>query len=315
LCVLGTSVARTSPESFNVEALPLAIPSGKIQDSGVHVAIVMIAAWAFFMREANAVKGKVYLVGAGPGAPDLITLRAARALAAADVVLVDALVHTDMLAHCKTGVRIIRVGKRAGCRSTPQAFIQRLLWRYARQGYTVARLKGGDPFVFARGGEEVQFLRARGIDVEVVPGLTAGIAVPGMVGIPVTHRGSARGVTLLTGHASDDAEPDWNALVQSRTTLVFYMGLQRLAHIASSLMRAGLDAATPAALIACGTLPNERRLVATLGAIAERSAEAGISAPAVIVVGEVVAAAARNSDSALSLRRLGKRFGMEAIQR
>jgi uroporphyrin-III C-methyltransferase len=231
----------------------------------------------------------VYLIGAGPGAADLITVRAARALASAEVVLVDALVDRSLLDHCAVGARIIHVGKRAHCGSTPQAFIQRLMWRYARQGRIVARLKGGDPFVFGRGGEEAGFLRARNVAVEIVPGLTAGIAVPASLGIPVTHRGVARGVTLLTGHASDDAEPAWGALVQGGTTLVVYMGLQRLQHIARELMEAGMSTAMPAAVIAQGTLPEERCVVAPLGQIAAAAAAAAFESPAVIVIGEVVA--------------------------
>jgi uroporphyrin-III C-methyltransferase len=257
--------------------------------------------------------GKVYLVGAGPGAADLLTLRAARVLAHADVVLVDALVDAQTLLHCRAGARIIRVGKRAGCRSTPQAFIQRLLWRYARQGRRVVRLKGGDPFVFGRGGEEADFLRARGIEVEIVPGLTAGIAVPGVLGIPLTHRSEARGVTFLTGHASDDAEPDWRALVASGTTLVIYMGLRRLDRIASALLAAGLSAATPVAVIAHGSLPTERRVFASIGSIAVEAAAAAIDSPALIVIGRVAARAHRQARPTPALA--DERPWMEASRR
>lgn len=236
--------------------------------------------------------GKVYLIGAGPGAPDLLTLRAVRALAAADVVLIDELVDRAVLLHCRAKVRVIAVGKRGGCRSTPQAFIQRLMLRFARQGRVVARVKGGDPFVFGRGGEELSFLHARGIVVEVVPGLTAGIAVPACLGIPVTQRALARGVTFLTGHTTDAAEQDWRALVGGGTTLAIYMGLRRLGQIAAHLIDAGMPAQTPVAAISRGTTPQQRQVIAPLAAIAEAVQQASLAAPVLIVVGEVVRLAA-----------------------
>ena len=236
--------------------------------------------------------GKVYLIGAGPGAPDLLTLRAVRALAAAEVVLIDELVDRAVLVHCRAHVRVIAVGKRGGCRSTPQAFIQRLMLRFARQGRVVARVKGGDPFVFGRGGEELSFLHASGIVVEIVPGLTAGIAIPASLGIPVTHRSLARGVTFLTGHATDAAEPNWTALVEGGTTLVVYMGLRRLAHIAARLIAAGMPPQTPVAAISRGTTPQQRQVIAPLAAIAGAVQAASLAAPVLIVVGEVVGLAA-----------------------
>jgi uroporphyrin-III C-methyltransferase len=230
------------------------------------------------------VKPLVTLIGAGPGDPELLTLKAARALAAADVVLIDALVSRGCLSHVRHGARIIEVGKRGGCRSTPQAFIEKLLVLHARQGKNVVRLKGGDPFVFGRGGEEAEALRAQGIEVEVFPGITAGTAVPAALGIPVTHRDFARGVTFVTGHTKDGAEPDWAALARSRTTLVIYMGLKNLAKIRAALEAAGMDAATPACIIENGTRADQRQLVATLG---ELRAD-GFTGPALIVVGDVV---------------------------
>src|SRR5436190_4893999 len=181
---------------------------------------------------ASTRDAKVFLVGAGPGDPELLTLKAVRALGEADVVLVDELVSRACLAHVRPGAKIIEVGKRGGCRSTPQVFIEKLLVRYARQGKNVVRLKGGDPFVFGRGGEELEALRAHGIDAEVVPGITAGLAS----GIPVTHRDAARGVIFVTGHTQDGAEPDWQALARSGLTLVIYMCLKRLPEIARALM-------------------------------------------------------------------------------
>ena len=227
---------------------------------------------------------RVILVGAGPGDPELLTLKAARALRAADVVLVDELVNRGCLAHVRTGARVIEVGKRGGCKSTPQAFIEKLLILYARKGKNVVRLKGGDPFVFGRGGEEVEALRAQGIEVEVIPGITAGIAVPASLGIPVTHRELARGVTFVTGHTKDGAEPDWQALARSGMTLVIYMGLRNLEKTLSSLKAAGMDPAIPACVIENGTMHNQKQRVATLGTLSGD----GFTGPALIVIGDVV---------------------------
>lgn len=226
----------------------------------------------------------VTLIGAGPGDPELLTLKAARALGAADVVLVDELVNRGCLAHVRSDARIIEVGKRGGCKSTPQAFIEKLLLMYATEKKNVVRLKGGDPFVFGRGGEEVEALRAQGIEVEIIPGVTAGTAVPASLGIPVTHRELARGVTFVTGHTKDGTEPDWQALVRSRTTLVIYMGLKGLEKILSFLKAAGMDPETPACIIENGTLHNQKQRVATVGTLCGE----GFTGPALIVIGEVV---------------------------
>ncbi len=245
---------------------------------------------AIYMRSTNA---QVYLIGAGPGAADLITVRAARALAHADVVLIDDLVNRDVLSGCRPGTRIVAVGKRAGCRSTPQAFIQRLMLRYARQGRVVARVKGGDPFVFGRGGEEVAYLAAHGVSVEVVPGLTAGIAVPAALGIPVTHRNFTHGITLVTGHTrangDGECEPDWAALARTGTTLAIYMGLARIERIAERLIAHGMKAETLAAVIENGTLATQRHVIAPLVELAGAVRAAAIEAPALIVIGDVVA--------------------------
>ena len=232
--------------------------------------------------------GKVYLVGAGPGDPELLTLKAARVLGAADVVLVDDLVDRRVLAHARPGARIVEVGKRGGCRSTPQAFIERLMVRLARRGATVARLKGGDPFVFGRGGEEAEALVACGIPHEVVSGVTAGIAVPATLGIPVTHRGAARAVTLVTGHDRDGAEPDWTALRASGATLVIYMGIARVAALQAGMLQAGFPADTPACAIQNGTLAGQAQVVTTLADLSSAVADARLGSPAILVVGEVV---------------------------
>jgi uroporphyrin-III C-methyltransferase len=231
--------------------------------------------------------GKVFLIGAGPGDPELMTLKAARVLGAADVVLVDDLVSRGCLAHARSDAKIVEVGKRGGCRSTPQDFIQRLTLLYARQGKVVARLKGGDPFVFGRGGEELEALVAAGIEVEVVPGVTAGTGVSAALGIPVTQRGLAHGVTLVTGHTRDGEQPNWRALAASGTTLVIYMGLRNLARIVGALKSAGMDSATPACVIENGTLPTQRHRICTLGTLAAE----GFAGPAIVVVGHVVRAA------------------------
>jgi len=231
---------------------------------------------------------RVYLIGAGPGAADLITLRAARTLAAADVVLVDDLVNRDVLVHCRAAARIVAIGKRAGCRSTPQAFIERLMLRYARQGYTVVRLKGGDPFVFGRGAEELEFLARHGIAAEVVCGITAGIAVPAALGIALTHREVARGVTFVSGHAHDGNEPDWRALRATGTTLVIYMGITRVRALVSAMLEAGFPADVPACAIQNGTLATQEAVVTTLGDLPAAVAQARLGSPAILVIGEVV---------------------------
>ena len=224
--------------------------------------------------------GKVYLIGAGPGDPQLMTLKAARALGRADVVLVDALVNRGCLAHTRSGARIVEVGKRAGG-GTSQAFIEKVMVQTARNGHTVARLKGGDPFVFGRGGEELRALLDAGIEVEVIPGITAGIGVPAALGIPLTHRDLAHGVSFVTGHGADI---NWQALVRSRTTLVIYMGLRNLKNIVSGLAAAGMDPRTPACVIENGTLGTQRQVMTRLGALSS----AGFRGPALIVVGAVV---------------------------
>lgn len=232
--------------------------------------------------------GKVYLIGAGPGDPELLTLKAARALHMADVVLVDELVDRRVLAHAKAGARIVEVGKRGGCKSTPQAFIERLMVRLARRGAIVARLKGGDPFVFGRGSEELAALRAARLEVEIVPGITAGIAAPAAIGIPVTHRDVARGVTLITGHARDGSEPDWCALRAGGTTLVIYMGMARLGTLVAGMLAAGYSRDTPACAVQNATLPGQREVLAPLAELPRAVAAAGLASPAVVVVGDVV---------------------------
>jgi uroporphyrin-III C-methyltransferase len=236
----------------------------------------------------SPVSGKVWLVGAGPGDPELLTLKAVRVLGTADVVLVDDLVDKRILAHVRPAARIIETGKRGGCRSTPQVFIEKLMLRLARRGAVVVRLKGGDPFVFGRGGEEIETLTTAGIPCEVVNGITAGIAVPAAIGIPVTHRELAHGVTFITGHARDGAEPDWAALRAGGTTLVIYMGMRRAQNIVQGMLAAGYPADTPACAVQNGTLETQASVVAPLAALPDHIKEAGLGSPGILVIGDVV---------------------------
>lgn len=234
--------------------------------------------------------GRVRLVGAGPGDPELLTLKAARAIATADVILHDALVDRAVLAHARADARIVPVGKRGGCASTPQAFIVQLMVREALAGREVVRLKGGDPFVFGRGGEELEALIRAGIAVDVIPGVTAGLAASAAIGIPVTHRSLAHGVALVTGHAAEDGEePDWSALAASRLTLVIYMGMASAAATQRRLVAVGLPRTTPVAVIARATRRDQDAIIATLGDFVEQIERRGLASPAIIVVGDVAA--------------------------
>jgi uroporphyrin-III C-methyltransferase len=232
--------------------------------------------------------GKVFLIGAGPGDVELLTLKAVKALGQADVVLLDDLVSREILRFVPATARVIEVGKRGGCRSTPQAFIERQLVHLARAGNVVARVKGGDPFVFGRGGEEMQALVRAGVAVEVVTGITAGIGVPATLGIPVTHRDFTHGVTLVTGHARAGASVDWGALARSGTTLVIYMATTNLLEITGALRDAGMASTMPACAIQHGTLPAQRNVVATLATLTDAVAAAGLTSPAIVVIGETV---------------------------
>lgn len=232
--------------------------------------------------------GKVYLVGAGPGDPELLTLKAARVLGEADVVLIDDLVNSAMLAHARVDARIVHVGKRGGCKSTPQAFIEKLLVAEARHGNVVVRLKGGDPFVFGRGGEEVAALAAAGVACEVVNGISAGIAAPTMLGIPVTHRDAGRGVAFVTGHARGGEKVNWAALARSGLTLVIYMGVAQCEHIVAELLAGGMYADTPAVAIQNATLPDQRSVTSRLDYLATDIRAGEITSPAILVIGKVV---------------------------
>jgi uroporphyrin-III C-methyltransferase len=231
----------------------------------------------------------VILVGAGPGDPELLTLKAVRALAMADVILVDDLVNRAVLVHARADARVIPVGKRGGCRSTPQAFIERLMLAEARAGRSVVRLKGGDPFLFGRGGEEVEILRSAGLDVEVVSGITSGLAAPTAAGISVTHRESSPGVVFITGHEKDEAHEriDWATLAASGLTLVIYMGITHRARIQQRLLDAGMPANMPVAAVQHATLPTQRVATGTLAGLVAMVDREQIGSPAILIIGEV----------------------------
>ncbi|CAM4120538.1 Uroporphyrinogen-III C-methyltransferase [Pseudomonas reidholzensis] len=231
-------------------------------------------------------RAKVWLVGAGPGDPELLTLKAVRALREAQVVMIDDLVNPAVLEHCPAA-QVIAVGKRGGCRSTPQAFIQRLMLRHARQGRCVVRLKGGDPCIFGRGGEEALWLQEQGIEVELVNGITAGLAGATQCGIPLTLRGVSRGVTLVTAHTQDDSPLNWVGLAQGGTTLVVYMGVARLEEIRQGLLAAGMAATTPVAMIENASLPSQRECRSQLQRMGTDAAAFALRSPAVLVIGEV----------------------------
>jgi len=234
------------------------------------------------------IKGHVYLVGAGPGDVELLTLKAVRAIALADLILVDDLVNRDVLKFSKPHAQVIWVGKRGGCKSTAQESIERQMISFALSGLSVVRLKGGDPFIFGRGGEELKTLTAAGVEVSIIPGITAGIAVPSAVGIPLTHRDHSCSITFITGHRRAEGKADWQALAQSGGTLVIYMGMSNLEEIVEQLLLAGMPASTPAAAIQNGTLTDQKHVFTTLAQLTASVAKAGLESPSIIVIGTVV---------------------------
>lgn len=242
--------------------------------------------------QGQSSRGRVFLVGAGPGDPELITLKGLRCLRKADVVVYDRLICPELLDEAPSQAERVFVGKAPGHHSIKQDEINTLLIQHARQGRLVARLKGGDPFVFGRGGEEALALAHAGIPFEVVPGVSSAMAVPAYAGIPVTHRDLASSITIVTGHeqcSSTSPGVDWEALARLGGTLVILMGVETLAHITRRLLKGGLHPDTPAAVIQQGTVPQQRVIVGTLANIAARARTANIASPAVTVVGEVVA--------------------------
>lgn len=241
--------------------------------------------------------GTCTLVGAGPGDPELLTLKAVKAIQAATVLLVDDLVNEAILQHASPSARIVYVGKRGGCKSTPQAFIEKLMINAVQDGETVVRLKGGDPFIFGRGGEEVEHLRALGIEVNVINGITSGLAAISSLGAPLTHREHAHGVVFVTGHAKPgDKGTDWRQLAatarDAKLTLVIYMGVSGADMIQTELLT-GLPPHTPVAIIENASLPHQRQALTQLDQLTHTLQTTGLKSPSVLVVGDVVQACAQ----------------------
>lgn len=236
--------------------------------------------------------GRVALVGAGPGDPELLTIKAIGAIKRATVILVDDLVNPEILTHASPKARIIKVGKRGGCSSTPQSFIEKLMILGAQNGEDVVRLKGGDPFIFGRGGEEVAHLRAAGIQVEIINGITSGLAACTALNVALTHRDHAHGVVFLTGHnRPGDSSTDWIAMGAAvkacKLTLIVYMGISGACEIQSGLLES-LNENTPAGIIQQATLPSQKLVICTLATLTHCIQENSIQSPAIIVIGDVL---------------------------
>jgi uroporphyrin-III C-methyltransferase/precorrin-2 dehydrogenase/sirohydrochlorin ferrochelatase len=259
-------------------------------------------------RARQVAAGHVSIVGAGPGDPELLTVRALNRIAAADVIVHDRLVDPAVLDHARVDARRIYVGKTRGCHALAQDRINALLADLAREGLAVVRLKGGDPFVFGRGGEELAFLESQGIKTEIVPGVTAALGCAASAGVPVTHRDLAQAVTFVTGHAKSGSEPDldWTVLARANHTLVVYMGVATAAKIAARLAEAGMDRAMPVAIVENGTRRDERIVSGTLGELASLIEERAIKGPAVLIIGRVAALARRENLGALAAATAGR---------
>lgn len=239
--------------------------------------------------------GTCTLVGAGPGDPELLTLKAVKAIQAATVLLVDDLVNDEVLTWAPPGARIVHVGKRGGCKSTPQAFIDKLMITAVREGENVVRLKGGDPFIFGRGGEEVEHLREAGIECQVVNGITAGLAAATDLGVPLTHRVYAHGAIFMTGHnKTGHADTDWrtigNCAHTAGLTLVIYMGVSSMTHIVEALLQS-MPATTPVAVVENASRPGQRHVITVLESVVTQLADKGLRSPAVVIVGDVLRSA------------------------
>lgn len=238
---------------------------------------------------SNNKLGKVFLVGAGPGDPDLLTVKALRLIQQADVVLYDYLISDEIKSLIPGSAIKVSVGKKAGAHSVAQADINKLLVKYANKGLDVCRLKGGDPFIFGRGGEELEEVARQNIPFEVVPAVTAAAGCAAYAGIPLTHRDHVQGVQLVTGHSQvNGRSPDWNALAQSNQTLVIYMGALKSQGISDALVAAGMKPSMPVAIIEKGTCKNQRVLTGEISKLAQVIASENVKSPALIIVGEVV---------------------------
>ena len=237
------------------------------------------------------VPGVVYLVGAGPGDPELLTLKALRLIKSCDALVHDALVSGEIIKETNKKTEIFNVGKRAGLCSVPQAETNSLILKLAKEGKNVVRLKGGDPFVFSRGGEEVSFLEKNGISVEIVPGITSGIAAPSNFGIPLTHREAGSSITFVTGHEDinkDKRTVNWRMLAKSSDGLVIYMGIRNIEFIVKELLLGGLDKNTKCAVIQEATLHNQKCLISELKNLVETISNKGFTSPSIVVIGNIV---------------------------
>ena len=237
------------------------------------------------------VPGIVYLVGAGPGDPELLTLKALRLIKSCDALVHDALVSPEIIKETNKKTEIFNVGKRAGLCSVPQADTNLLIVKLAKEGKNVVRLKGGDPFVFSRGGEEVSFLEKNGISVEIVPGITSGIAAPSNFGIPLTHREAGSSITFVTGHEDinkDKKTVNWRLLAKSSDGLVIYMGMRNIEFIVKELLIGGLDENTKCAVIQEATLNNQKCLISELKNLVETISNKGFTSPSIVVIGNIV---------------------------
>ncbi|MDR2700754.1 MAG: uroporphyrinogen-III C-methyltransferase [Nitrososphaerota archaeon] len=236
------------------------------------------------------VYGKVYLVGAGPGDPKLLTVKAVETIKAADVLIYDRLgVSEEVLNMAPIGAERIFVGKRTGLHEVPQDQITGLIVQKAKKASVVVRLKGGDPFIFGRGGEEIEALVSEGISFEVIPGISSSVAAPMYAGIPLTHREYAASVAIITGHRAGDAEKsvDWIKIANAVDTMVILMGVESLEGIVDNLLKGGISLNRPVAIVESGTLPQQRTVIATLGTIIDKSKENNLKPPSVILIGEV----------------------------
>jgi uroporphyrin-III C-methyltransferase len=266
--------------------------------------------------QASGRAGAVWLVGAGPGDPELLTLKALKALQGAEVVVHDGLVSDEILDLAPTQARRISVAKRKSRHAYPQDEINRMLVAFAQEGLRVVRLKGGDPFIFGRGGEELEACREAGVECHVVPGVTAALAASADAGAPLTHRGLAQAVTFVTGHAAAGADPDldWAALARPNHTVVIYMGVSTAAGIAARLMGAGRSAATPALIVENASRADERRLTTTLGGLAEMAQ--AVRGPALLIVGEAMALAqAGEGLSKFAINEEPRAYGDERVSK
>lgn len=233
--------------------------------------------------------GEVALIGAGPGDPELLTLKALKYLQAADVVLVDDLVNPLILKNINRNARIIEVGKRGGCNSTPQSFIEKQLISEAKSGRRVVRLKGGDPLLFGRGGEEMEVLHLAGIKVTVINGVSSGFAAANSLGVSLTHRECAAGVVFVTGHLKNAQEqPNWDVLVKTGMTLVVYMGLSRCAEIQTQLINAGMAPDTPVGLVQSATCETQQVVTTRLSSLRHTAEQRQLKSPVIIIIGDVV---------------------------